>query len=41
MFENKLQVLSSLENIPNNKFGMLNFFPSLKKNIGSSKSPYV
>jgi hypothetical protein len=25
MFENKLQVLSSLKNIPNNKFGMLKF----------------
>jgi hypothetical protein len=26
MFEKKLQVLSSLKNIPNNKFGMLKFF---------------
>jgi hypothetical protein len=30
MFEYKLQVLSSLKNIPNNKFGMLKFF-SLNK----------
>jgi hypothetical protein len=31
MFENKLQVSSSIKNIPNHKFGMLNFLSLSRK----------
>jgi hypothetical protein len=41
MFENKLQVLSSIKNIPNNKFGMLKVLSLSRKKTLKALNLYL